>query len=326
MSRWSRLRPLTRRLGRGRRSQPEGRSPWEDLQHEFQLDAERYHRYAIPRGGNERFDWMSGMQLDASATRHSHRVEKGFSLPDTKRPFGVRATPALSRAVASADAAGDALFVTEAKEVLEALEQWNEHGILDDRVAPRGDSLPVNPLDPETLATFLTSRHSVRDFDERPVDRALIEEAVRLAAYAPSVCNRQGYRAYLFDDREDIARILSMHAGSRGFADRVPALLVVTFDIRAFEDTLERNQGWIDGGLFSMMLLLALHGLGLGAVPLNWSRRNGATARLRRAAALPDHDNVVMLIATGHPSEGYRVARSTRRPLSQILRVGMPSD
>ena len=326
MSRWSRLGPLTRRLGSWRRGSSEGRSPWEDLKREFELDAERYHRFSIPRGGNERFDSMSGMQLDASATRHSHRVEKGFSLPDTKRPFGVRATPALNRAIANADAAGDALFVTEAKEVLEALEQWNEHGVLDDRVAPRGDALARNPLDPETLATFLTSRHSVRDFDQRPVGRSLVEEAVRLAAYAPSVCNRQGYRAYLFDDREDIARILAMHAGSRGFAERVPALLVVTFDIRAFEDTLERNQGWIDGGLFSMMLLLALHGLGLGAVPLNWSRRNGATQRLRKAAALPDHDNVVMLIATGHPAEGYRVARSTRRPLSQILRVGMPSD
>ncbi|MFI2707887.1 nitroreductase family protein, partial [Nocardioides sp. CER28] len=299
--------------------------PWKDLQREFQLDAERYHRYAIPRGGNERFDSMSGMQLDAAATRLSHRLEKGFALPDTRRPFGVRAAPALTRAMANLDA-GDALFATEAKEVLEALQRWNDHGVRDDRISPRGDALPGNPLDPETLATFLTSRHSVRDFDQRPVDRALLEEAVRLAAYAPSVCNRQGYRAYLFDDRADIARILSMHAGSRGFSARVPALFVVTFDIRAFENSLERNQGWIDGGLFSMMLLLSLHGLGLGAVPLNWSRRNGATARLRRVAALPDHDNVVMLIAAGHPAEGYRVARSTRRPLGQILRIGMPSD
>jgi nitroreductase len=325
MSRFGQLRSLLRRLRPSGRSEPEGRGPWKDLQHEFQLDAQRYHRYSIPRGGNERFDSMSGMQLDASATRHSHRVEKGFALPETKRPFGVRATPALTRATANLDA-GDALFVTEAKEVLEALQQWNDHGVLDDRIAPRGDALPVNPLDPETLATFLTSRHSVRDFDQRPVDRGLLEEAVRLAGYAPSVCNRQGYRAYLFDDRADIARILAMHSGSRGFSARVPALFVVTFDIRAFEDTLERNQGWIDGGLFSMMLLLALHGLGLGAVPLNWSRRNGASDRLRAAAALPDHDNVVMLIATGHPAEGYRVARSTRRPLGQILRVGMPSD
>ena len=319
MARWGRLR----RSSRGASERTPTR--WENILRQFEIDARRYHEHSIPGGGNERFEFLTGMQLDASATRHSHRVEKGFSLPETKRPFGVRATPALNRALARADGGDGALFVTEAKEVLEALEQWNEHGVLDERIAPRGDSLPQNPLDPVTLAQFITSRHSVRDFDQRPVDRALVEEAVRLATYAPSVCNRQGFRAYYFDDREDIARILEIHDGSRGFAARVPGLFVVTYDIRAFESALERNQGWIDGGLFSMTLLLALHGLGLGAVALNWSRLNGATSDLRRRAALPEHDNVVMLIATGHPAEGYRVARSTRRPLSQILRIGMPA-
>lgn len=333
MSRWSGVaRRLARRL-RPRAPQQE-LSPWEDLRHELELDGQRYHRFAIPRGGGDRLDTLEAMQMDASTMRHNHRVEKGFALPETRRPFGKRAGPALNRVLAGAAApAGDgdggrdgALFLAEARDVLEALEQWNEHGVRDERVAPRGDSLPGNPLDAETLAAFLTSRHSVRDFDQRPVERALIEEAVRLATYAPSVCNRQGFRAYYFDDRADIARVLGVHSGSQGFASGVPGLFVITYDIRAFEDVFERHQGWIDGGLFAMTLLLALHGLGLGAVPLNWSRRNAATGRLRRMAGLPEHDNVVMLIAAGHPAEGYRVARSTRRPLSQILRIGMPSD
>ncbi|WP_300682299.1 nitroreductase family protein [Nocardioides sp.] len=297
----------------------------EKLVAEFALDAERFHQHSIPDGGAERYSQMSGMQLDASATRLYHRVEKGFSLPTPRRPFGARAIPGLNRVLASEHADLDALYAREARLILEALAQWNDHGDLNDQVAPPGESLPTNPLDPETLATFITSRHSVRDFDQRPVDRALISEAVRLGGYAPSVCNRQGWRAYWFDDREDIARILADHRGSAGFADRVPGLFVITYDLRAFEETRERNQGWIDAGLFSMTLLLALHGLGLGAVPLNWSRRNSASRRIRRNAALPEHENVVMLIAAGHPAPGYRVARSARRPVSEILRFGMPS-
>jgi len=136
------------------------------------------------------------------------------------------------------------------------------------------------------------------------------------------VCNRQGARAYYFDEPAQIAAILAIHGGSQGFADQVPGLFVVAYDIRTFENVFERNQGWIDGGLFAMNLLTALHGLGLGAVPLNWSRRNGATSRLRKIAAVPEHDNVVMMIAAGHPREGYRVARSARRPVSDILRIG----
>lgn len=300
--------------------------PWQDLLRETRLDAARYFAHAIPDGGNERYSELEGMRLDAATTRHYHRIEKGFSLPEPRHPFGVRAIPALTLALANPAFDERGLYATETRSVLAALEEWNERHVLVEGVAPRADSLPGNPLDPETLAAFLTSRHSVRDFDPRPVDRALIEEAVRLASYAPSVCNRQGWRVYWFDAREEVQRVLAVQRGSRGFADRVPGVFVVTFDIRAFESTLERNQGWIDAGLFSMTLLLALHGLGLGAVPLNWARRNKATAHLRRLADIPDHENVVMLIGAGHPAEGYRVARSARRPVSEILRFGMARD
>ncbi|MFT4263486.1 MAG: nitroreductase family protein [Nocardioides sp.] len=307
-----------------RESEPTERSPWEELLAEMRLDAERYFAHMIRSGGDERFSEMTGMQLDAATTRHYHRIEKGFSMPGTKRPFGTRAIPVLTRALANPALDEEFIYPAEARSVLTALERWNAEQVREDVVAPLGESLPTNPLDPETLATFITSRHSIRDFDARPVDRAMVEEAVRLASHAPSVCNRQGFRAYWFDDPADIARVLSEHQGSRGFREKVPGLFVVTFDIRAFEDVRERNQGWIDGGLFAMTLMLALHGLGLGTVPLNWSRRNGVTNRLRTLAAIPEHENVVMLIAAGHPAPGYRVARSTRRPVSEILRIGMP--
>ena len=298
----------------------------ESLLREFAIDTERFLRHSIPVGGVRRYSEMTGMQLDASATRLYHRVEKGFSLPAPRRPTGRRALPGLNRVLASPHLDDDALYADEARRVMEALALWNDEGVLDDEVAPRGDSLPMNPLDAETTAQFITSRHSIRDFEQRPVDRALVTEAVRVAGYAPSVCNRQAWRAYWFDAPEDIARILGAHRGSAGFSDRVPGLFVITYDIRAFEEARERNQGWIDAGLFSMALMLALHGLGLGAVPLNWSRRNSASQRLRRFAALPEHENIVMLVAAGHPSPGYRVARSARRPVSEILRFGMPSS
>ncbi|UDY24425.1 nitroreductase family protein [Nocardioides sp. Kera G14] len=298
--------------------------PWEDLLEEMTLDAKRYFEHAIRPGGNERYSELEGRQLDASATRQYHRIEKGFSLRATKHPFGNKAIPALNLVLENPKTDHDALYAQEARAVLTALEQWNDGQVRVDDVAPRGDSLPQNPLDPETLAQFITSRHSIRHFEDRPVSRELVTEAVRLAGYAPSVCNRQGWRAHWYDDPERIEHILKLHSGSRGFSDRIPGLFVVTFDIRAFEDMLERNQGWIDGGLFSMTLLLALHGLGLGAVPLNWASRNRRSGYLRNRGDIPDHENIVMLIAVGHPDPEHRVARSARRPVSEILRFGNP--
>ena len=297
-----------------------------DMAREIGRDAERFLKYSIPVGVPNRLLKMKGMKLDASATRLYHRVEKGFSLPAPRRPFGAKAVPGLGKVLRSEHTDQDALYAVESRAVLTALEAWNERGERDDHVAPRGDALPRNPLDAETTAQFIMSRHSIRDFEQRTVDRELIQEAVRIAMWAPSVCNRQAWRAYWFDAPEDLARIVPLHSGSAGFADRIPGVFVITYDIRAFEGTNERNQGWIDGGLFSMNLMLALHGLDLGAVPLNWSRANAASDRMREAAGIPDHENIVMLIAAGHPNEGYRVARSARRPIEQILRFGMPSQ
>lgn len=293
------------------------------LVREFVRDARRYLRYSIPSGGAERFTSMDGMNLDAAATRLYHRIEKALTFPQPKQPFGARIAGPLRRALDNPAAEGT-FFAAQVSSALEALATWNAAGEVDQEIAPFGDGA-AHRLDSAAVAALFESRHSVRNFDRgRPVDRALIEEAVRLAGTAPSVCNRQSWHAYYFDDREDVRRLLAIHHGSAGFQSTVPGLFVLTADLRGFGDLRERNQGWIDGGLFSMSLLLALHGLGLGAISLNWSRSNASSDRLRAAAGIPEHDNIIMLVATGYPAPGYRVARSPRRPLAQILRIGMP--
>ncbi|WP_162598681.1 nitroreductase family protein [Nocardioides gilvus] len=322
----------TARTGKTAPQDPPKRTPREArearlraaLQQEMAIDVERIVQHSMPTGGHGKLARLRGMKLDAAATRLYHRVEKGFSLPEPRRPFGAQALKGLDVVLANDKHDPDALYAHESRAVLSALEAWNERGERDEAVAPRGDSLPTNPLDAETMAHFITSRRSIRDFAPTPVAREMIEEAVRVAMSAPSVCNRQGWRAYWFDSAEDLARVLPLHSGSGGFADRIPGVFVLTYDIRAFEGPHERNQGYIDGGLFSQNLLLALHGLGLGAVPLNWSRSQQASAKMRAAAGIPDHENILMLVAAGHPAEGYRVARSARRPLAEVLRFGMP--
>lgn len=298
----------------------------ETLAKEQALDAERYLEHSIPPATSGRLARLKGMQLDASATRLYHRVEKGFSLPAPRRPFGAKAVPGLAKVFANKKHDPNALYAVESKLVLDALEAWNERGERVDEVAPRGDSLPTNPLTPEQLSQFMTSRHSIRDFEQRPMDDDLVREVVRIAMSAPSVCNRQGWRVHYYSDKADLNRILPLHGGSAGFADNIPGLFVVTYDIRSFEGPNERNQGWIDGGLFAMTLMLSLHGMNLGAVPLNWARSNNASDMLREVTGIPEHENIVMLMAAGHPAEGYRVARSARRPLDTILRFGSTTE
>jgi hypothetical protein len=50
------------------------------------------------------------------------------------------------------------------------------------------------------LSGFFASRHSIRQFSDKPVDLEMIVRAVRMAQKTPSVCNRQAARVYVFDN------------------------------------------------------------------------------------------------------------------------------
>ena len=168
---------------------------------------------------------------------------------------------------------------------------------------------------------FVRHRYSVRQFAPQPVAPELIEEAVRQAQYAPSVCNREAAQVHVASSAEQARQLLSMQNGNRGFGDTAGALLVITVRQAAFHTVGERYQGWIDGGLFAMSLVYALHGQGLGTCCLNWSVEPAADRAFKRAAGLPDDDLVIMLLAVGHLPDQLVVARSARRPLSEVLRT-----
>src|SRR5260370_8547627 len=55
----------------------------------------------------------------------------------------------------------------------------------------RAVTLPVRT---DTLATLLQGRRSVRQFQDRPVDHALIEQILEAARWAPSPHGRQPWR------------------------------------------------------------------------------------------------------------------------------------
>ena len=284
---------------------------------EFARDYRAYRATAAPTDDAASAE-LSGIHLETQVTKDYHRVEKGLSLRSPKHPFGDAVDRRLAMLV-PAGAAIDEGYQAFAVDAREALAGWNTAGSLSDIVSPM--AAPSDAIDPELLEQFFATRHSVRDFDEhRPVDPRLIDEAVRLAGCTPSVCNRQAARVHVFEGAEDSARILAHQNGNAGFRHHVRMVMIVTVERGLFAGAGERNQRWVDGGLFAMTLVWALHGLGLSSCMLNWSMTNARTDALRQEAGIPASEDVICLIAVGHaPAEGYRVARSPKRPLSQVL-------
>lgn len=169
--------------------------------------------------------------------------------------------------------------------------------------------------DPEI---FFFSRYSVRDFSEARVDKALVERAVRLALKTPSVCNRQGWGVYHTNDRKIIDLCLSFQNGNKGFGHEIPSLIIIAADLKAFDTAGERNQCWVDAGMFSMSLIYALHSLGVSSCCLNWSKTPFDDIRIRKVVPIKPHHNIVMMLGIGYPKENIKVCVSARRPLASV--------
>jgi nitroreductase len=167
---------------------------------------------------------------------------------------------------------------------------------------------------------FLHARHSVRCFSDEPVSKALLVKAVEWAQTAPSVCNRQAGRVHIILDPARVSRVAILQKGGVSFKDSIGAMLVVTVDLKRFVSVGERNQMWVDGGIFLMNLLLSLHAAGLGACCLNWCSGRETDRALRQELHLPDQESVIALIAVGNLKDQFQVAKASRLPVNEIIR------
>jgi nitroreductase len=113
--------------------------------------------------------------------------------------------------------------------------------------------------------------------------------------------------------------VLEHQNGNRGFGDTAQRILVVTCDYRAFASCTERNEAFVDGGMFAMSLVYALHALELGFCCLNLCQQNRTGRALRRVGNIPDHEALIMVIAVGHLPDALHVARSERRAVEDVL-------
>lgn len=172
----------------------------------------------------------------------------------------------------------------------------------------------------KTFVELSESRHSLREFSDEPVNAEDIERAVDIAMRTPSVCNRQPTRVHIITNADLIAKLMPIQHGFNGYPFP-PALVLVTSDIQAFMNPDERNEGFVDGGLFSMSLLLALEEQRLAACPLNTCLPAGRDDATRRLLNLPDNELLVMYIAVGHFLPEAETCMSRRFKGSDIVTV-----
>lgn len=292
---------------------------------------------------------VKGKGLDRMRARimfHAHAIEKGLSHANLRPGFGRIAVPGLAQEMASWLAGGNdpqdvifqigaatmkayfqrhkeigrdvtdfhALFTPIIHTYIEAADQ-TQGGVL----AARADREPVAQTDRgRSFLDVVYGRRSVREFTSAPVLDQDIRHAVQIAMQAPSVCNRQSVRVHLFDDPVSIKAALDIQGGFGGYG-MPPKLLLVTSELSAFLFAAERNQPYIDGGLFMMNLLLGLQQVGLGSCSLNTAMGPERDTKIRKILNISDTEVLIAFIAVGHYDPEIMIPRSRRIPVDTVL-------
>lgn len=162
-------------------------------------------------------------------------------------------------------------------------------------------------------------RRSVRAYKPEPVEQTMLERAIAMAQLSPSVCNRQAWHVHIYREPEQLKRLLHLQNGNGGFGHQLTTLLIITMSSTAFFDASERNQQFVDAGLFSMSLLLALQAIGLASCCLNWCVSPHHEDEAHRRGNIPADQRIMMYLAVGHGAEDAMVPRSPRRDLVRIV-------
>lgn len=145
----------------------------------------------------------------------------------------------------------------------------------------------------------ILTRRSIRKYENRPVSQETLEELIKYAMYAPSAVNRQPWHFIVITDQKLLIRITEFHPHAQMLV-HAPAAFLVCGD----EQMAHTPAYWpVDCSAATENLLLAAHGLGLGAVWLGIYPREERMLAMRNLVELPLHIHPFSLISMGYTNE-----------------------
>lgn len=168
---------------------------------------------------------------------------------------------------------------------------------------------------------FAHARSTVRNYTSECVSIQTIRDAVELAITAPSACNRQHCRVYCVTNTKALTRVLSLQGGNRGFGHLSNCLLIVTGDLYDTYGANERNDVYVNGGMFLMNLCYSLFYYKVASCVLTWAQSPATDVSLRSIVSIPPSESVVAMVACGVAPDSFDVAISPRKSVDEVFVV-----
>ena len=275
-------------------------------------------------------------KMETDLAIRAHALEKGMSIGGVKVGFGKPKVKSLLKDLQHYLNIGGRLeFVCNACDIVRQYISFNrklgadmsdisalfdsfcnQNGVKPSRVVEAGIYIKQSSkvlIESETsFDLFSQSRYSVRDFGKDKINFDKVFKALEMCQRTPSACNRQSYKIYVYKDEKLKNTICKLQGGCNGFYEDMQAAILICGDQRGYNIN-ELHQVYVDGGMYAMNLLYALHYEGLAAIPLTMGQKQGKLRMIKKAMGIPSYEMPCVLIGVGSYKEEYKVAVSKRK-------------
>lgn len=179
----------------------------------------------------------------------------------------------------------------------------------------------------ETIKTIY-ERRAVRKYDERPIEKALINEVIEAGRMAPSAINMQPWKFYVLTNKELIKRLskeISRAAVSEFSKMKIRKLMKLAasffhlshgLDFLKLEDAVfhgapavifissPKTNEWVDLdiGMCSQNIMLAAQSLGLASCPIGFAKYVEKTKSYKKLG-IAETEQVIIAIIIGYGVE-----------------------
>lgn len=306
----------------------------------IKFDTVRFNKYAYEMNSD-----FSYTNLRSKITFHYHSIEKGLSNANFRPGFGEKAFDQLFIAMKIYVEKG---FPVSDSRFQQALSVIRSYLILHDNInidvstiekqydlyskflekenISIGGSIEINRdelVDYSNLkfTDLAQNRISVRDFSSENIKNLDVFDAIQVAMKSPSVCNRQLIKVHYLDSNELVKSALEIQGGLRGNGENLSKLILVTADKGYMNGPHERNQTYVDGGIFFMSLLYALTEKNIATCALNADFSLDKEIRIRKLLNLKDSEDLIAFIALGSYPDIVKYTKSPRDSMEQILEI-----
>lgn len=305
----------------------------------YSFDKKRYEQAAYNLNNN----WSLN-NLRSKITLHYHSIEKGLSNPNIRLGFGKNAFNGLFFSMDTFIEKGYPIeddrfqqgitviqaYIRYHKEnnfSVEPIEsKLKEYLPYDLNIEATGgynviykvDLKDYKEMNFEELATF---RYSIRDFGPELIDDIEINNAIQIATKTPSVCNRQAHKVYRIKDEKILKIVHQMQGGLTTHGENLNEILLITSNREFMSGPHERNQTYIDGGMFLMSLVYGLTYNNIASCVLNANFMIDKEKAMRSLLNISYAEDLIAFVAIGSFKDENKIAKSPRDKYNKITKI-----